>query len=952
MKFYYLLIVALFLFASDKTFAQNNLPNLSGVNAVNELKKQGIYESLKDATNAVAANNSAFAQQTKLTASDGGTTDQFSQSIAISGDTAVVGAIFADDTFNNQGVAYVFARQNGGWTQQAKLVASDPNDSAAFGISVAISGETAVVGCQFCDSVQSVNDNVGAVYVYTRSGTTWAQQAKIVEANGAGGNQFGLSVGISFDTIAVGTRFQNSAPFKDRAYIFTRSGSNWTQQAILQPSDNVTFDQLGRSIAIDGNTVVIGCFFCDVVIPNNDNVGAAYVFKRTGTTWTQQAKLLPDTFNGSDGFGHSVSICSDTIVVGAIFKDADITTNDNQGAAYVFTRSANTWTQQQKLVASDPDGFDQFGSGVGISGNTIVVGSQFAPIGANSNQGAAYIYTRNGSVWTQQQKVFDPNGLQSADFGTTAAISNGTVIVGAVFDDINGRENQGSAVIFKALSDTWTPQRTIASDGMSDDRFGSDVAISGDTAVVGAFSEDHGVGTNQGAAYIFVRQNGMWVEQAKLISNDGDTFDFFGISVDISGDTVIIGARTKTIGTNTAQGVAYIFDRTGTTWTQTQRLTASDAAAMDDFGVSVAIKGDTAIVGADSKDNLVVQNQGAAYIFTRTSPTVWTQQAKITALDGLANDNFGFSVDVDGNTVVVGAWTKNNVTVSNQGAAYIFVRDANNLWMQEAKLLASDGATLDRFGFSAALDGTTAIIGAYNADISGNADAGAAYIFNRSVTMTGATWTQTQKLTADDNAANDTFGASVGIDNKVLVVGSPLADVSGKTDQGATYVFTLDGANWTQLSKLMGDDSLANDKFGSAVAVSGATVVSGADVKTINGSLTRGAAYFSENFNNAATAQNECSGFTPTAAGAEITGFVRGANNRGLSKVSVQLTTQNGEIRSTFTNYRGEFSFKNLPVNQVYFVKPITKRFDFAPSFQTLNLLGDDASLNFVGHKR
>jgi hypothetical protein len=243
-----------------------------------------------------------------------------------------------------------------------------------------------------------------------------------------------------------------------------------------------------------------------------------------------------------------------------------------------------------------------------------------------------------------------------------------------------------------AVDPTWTQQQELtASDGSVNDQFGESISVSGDTAVIGALNKNSG----QGAAYVFVRSGGVWSQQQELTASDGAANDEFGYAVAVSGDTVVIGAYQK----NSRQGAAYVFVRSVGVWSQQQELTTSDGAANDEFSYALAVSGDTAVIGAYQKNS----RQGAAYVFVR-SAGVWSQQQELTASDGAANDEFGVSVSVSGNTAVMGAFYKN----SYQGAAYVFV-DSGGVWSQQQELTAADGAANDFFGRSVSLSGDTAL---------------------------------------------------------------------------------------------------------------------------------------------------------------------------------------------------------------------------------------------------
>jgi uncharacterized repeat protein (TIGR01451 family) len=387
---------------------------------------------------------------------------------------------------------------------------------------------------------------------------------------------------------------------------------------------------------------------------------------------------------------------------------------DDRDAAYPITIDPLIYLEQ-KVTASDGSAYDWLEAPVAISGDTAVVGAQCDDIGGNSNQGSAYVFVRDGETWTQQAKLTALDGDAEDLFGASVAIYGDTVLVGAYWDNVEGRSDQGSAYIFVRNGTTWTQQAKLtASDGVtSDPSFGYSVALSGDTALVGALGN---AVQNKGSAYIFVRNGTTWTEQAKLTASGSVIGDSFGGSVALSGDKAIIGATGVDVGANSAQGSAYVFVRTGTTWSQTAHLTASDGAPNDHLGNSVAISGDTVVVGAMGDDSSISEDVGSAYVFVRNG-TNWTEEIKLGhALWGSeANDRFGSSVAIYGDTVLVGAEWDNVGGISAQGSAYIFVRSGGT-WLPQYKLTASDGAASDHFGFSVAISGDTAMVGAYGDD--------------------------------------------------------------------------------------------------------------------------------------------------------------------------------------------------------------------------------------------
>jgi hypothetical protein len=296
---------------------------------------------------------------------------------------------------------------------------------------------------------------------------------------------------------------------------------------------------------------------------------------------------------------------------------------------------------------------------------------------------------------------------------------------------------------------------------------------------------------------VFHRSGTTWSLQAKLTADDGAPVDLFGYSVALSGDTVIFGAKFDDDDVNGVDsGSAYVFTRSGTTWSPQARLHAADGAAGDQFGYSVAISGDTAMITASPDDDDVNGiDSGSAYVFTR-SGTTWSQQAKLTSSDGAAGDLFGVRVALSGDTALIGAHFDDD-NGEESGSAYVFVR-SGTAWSQQAKLAASDGAAGDWFGYSVALSGDTALIGAGSVDNSaGDVDSGSAYVFTRS----GTIWREHAKLTAFDGAAGDQFGGKVALSADTALIGARLDDDEVKgVDSGSAYVFT----------DVLGDDYAGN----------------------------------------------------------------------------------------------------------------------------------------------
>ncbi len=416
--------------------------------------------ALPDTTEATA-----FNEVKKLIASDAQVGDDFGVSVAVSGDIAVVGANLEDAPGSDAGAAYVFQRNEGGagnWGQLKKLTASDAEAYDYFGYSVAVSGDTAVVGAWVEDSGGSF---AGAAYVFQRNEggvDNWGEVKKLTASDAEASDQFGASVAVNGDTAVVGAIGEGAGGiFAGAAYVFQRDdggADNWGEVKKLTVSDAEAADFFGASVAVSGDTAVVGAVGEDA---GASFAGAAYVYQRNeggAGNWGEVKKLLASDAGVDDWFGWSVAVSGDTAVVGARFEDAG---GSDAGAAYVFQRNgggADNWGEAKKLTASDGQASDEFGWSVAVSGDAAVVGALFESAGGLS-AGAAYAFQRNeggADNWGEVKKLLASDAEAGDWFGSGVAVSGDTAVVGARSEDAGGN-SAGAAYVFDLLQPKPTP---------------------------------------------------------------------------------------------------------------------------------------------------------------------------------------------------------------------------------------------------------------------------------------------------------------------------------------------------------------------------------------------------------------------------------------------------------------------------------------------------------------
>ena len=722
-----------------------------------------------------------WVQHQKLFASDAEAGDRFGTALAMSGDYVIVGVPRKDGVGRNSGAAYIFRRQGTEWVEQAKLLASDETRGDYFGISVAIDGDTAVVGAHRTN--EPLADS-GAVFVFERTGESWNQTDRLTAPDADSFAYFGFSVGLDADTAIIGAiRDDEAGNDSGAAYIFVRNQFGWAPQAKLIGNNTEAEDNFGYAVDVDGDFAIVSS-------PKNRGVGSAYIYKREGIEWKQKRnririRMIPIDPDGATAFGVSVDIKGETAVIGATGGNVG---KDVVGAAYIFTQNEPPfWNQHTKLVAGDRSGGDQLGFAVAIGENEVIAGAPKHNAGGLSS-GAAYIFEqREDTSWVENAKLSDGETASEDQFGVSVSISGNFAISGAQQDD-DIAPNAGAAYIFERAGTLWLQRAKLTTDdAKAGDLFGNAVAMDGTTVLVGAPGVDD-AGPEAGAAYVFVQVGDEWIQQARLIGDNLGMFDRFGSAVAVHGNTAVVGAYGKDeVGADS--GVAYVFVRNGAAWTQQAELTHRGAVPGDLFGFAVSVYGDNILIGAHQSD-AAGPDSGAVYLFTRNGGR-WTQDLLLMPNDIGIGDEFGYSIDLTKSAAIIGA-PKEDRNLDDLGAAYVFV-ETRDSWVQQAKLSASDGDAGDEFGSAVAIHEDTVIVGAWkdnhplldpHDDPTTLMDRGAAYSFLRD----GLSWVEKRRIEASGTNRSDLFGASVAIKGAFAIVGAAGSDNAGD-NAGSAFIY-------------------------------------------------------------------------------------------------------------------------------------------------------------------
>lgn len=853
-----------------------------------------------------------YQQQNKLFAADRSAENYLGTAVAISGNYAVVAAsdIPSMGYPNNCNCVYVFEKNStGDWKQIQKLNSPDGHTGNSFGFSVAINGDRIIIGAPeeaLDDKGGNSMGGAGAVYVYEKNNTgTWSFTKKLISSDRGASQQFGYSVSLSNARVLIG------APNQRAAYLFERiDANNWkTWCKIIAPDGGVGF---GHSVSISGEEIAIGAPGEDKDTTNVTvngggansiaGAGAVYMYRGASTDWKKMFNHKIVFFNraAGDQFGYAVSISGSKMVVGAPFEDEDARLENtliSAGAAHTFFKQVDgTWWWDRVLAPEDRAVGDNFGVSVCINGDMVIVGTATADEMSGDiklkDAGAAYVFryfdTRDAAGWRFIQKIIATDRAENDWFGYSVGMDNNNIIVGAPFQDKNDTrlqaENAGAGYIFSSPACqpvsssisasvcktytspskkyTWTKTGTYKDTLLN--KAGCDSIITINLTISNKVDTSVTVQANvmmanlKGASYQWINcetNQPINITTRSLLTTVKGSYkviiDQDGCVGTSSCHKIVDAKKTKDSTApvvTTPPPVLQKFASVQKPFIEVNKIVAQDRSHNDEFGRSVSISGNYAIVGApyDDEDEKggAVRRAGSAYIFKLDDGGKWKQLQKISAFDRMPGAEFGCAVAISGNYLVVGA-NRDNLGVNGlydsylAGSAYVY-QLSNGTWHFIQKIIANPTARVQQgqafFGTAVAIEGNTIVVAAPDHALdatdrleSSISSAGALFVY----ILTTEGWIQTQKLVSKDRQIGDGLGNSVAICGDNIIAGSWGGDYDGMYANrmeaaGAAYIFERKGGVWSQTQKIAAEDRSPYDEFGFSVGISGNYAIVGA----------------------------------------------------------------------------------------------------------------------------
>lgn len=679
--------------------------------------------------------------------------DNFGAALVMAADWAFIAAPRRRvASFTEAGTVHAFRRQGGSYLEVASLAAESPGSDHRFGAALAIDGEWLAIGVP--------QAGAGRVEIWRLLGAG-PQRVQVFEApSGVPGARFGAALALAGGDLLIG------APQAAGAGVVYRS--RLVGLAFEPPEVLITAasegEELGSAVAALGELALVGA-------PGR-GAGAVEALARTGGDWLPLSTLRDPAAEPADRFGSAVAITDSRIAISALGALG------GEGRVYAYPRTPGGFAAPQVFDIADGGNADRFGISLAIDESGLLAGADLDQVGPNRLQGSARWYAVAASVLEPSQQLDSGDGALLDRYGSALAVDGNVAMVGASLEDGPVGADSGRVHWFEREDGEWRYRGPIdAPDAEVEDRFGVAVAIDGDLAAIGAYWDIIDGRIDQGSVYLFRRSGAQWLFERKLVASDGRARDLFGFSLALSGELLLVGARSAALPFIN-QGTAYVFRRNGTDWQQEARLDLPTPATAAFFGAAVALAGELAVVGAPGVSGGAGRsNAGAAYVYA-AAPGGWVLRQALQAGNPVAGAAFGFAVAADGERWLIGAPGEPFAALA-AGGAYLYRASDGSL---EAILRAGSPQPGENLGIAVALAGSEIALGASAWDSASGADAGLVRSFRRD----GGRWLEAAAIESIDSKPGDGFGRALALKDGILVAGAPFK-AGDNPLEGAAY---------------------------------------------------------------------------------------------------------------------------------------------------------------------